>query len=223
MLKAMLNVTGWLDGAGVLVGLAIIGSIIFAESGLLVGFFLPGDTLLLTAGVFAAQGKLPIALTILVIAGAAIAGDNIGYVIGKTAGRRLFRKQDGLLFRHEYVMRAEKFYERFGSKTMLLAHFVPVVRTFAPIVAGVARMNRAQFVLFDAIGDISWAVIVTLLGFWFGKRIPNIDHYFLMAVAAASIFTFGPVLWHLATDKKFHAKLRASWHRRSGNSKNPEQ
>jgi membrane-associated protein len=205
----MLNVTTLLSGAGVFLGLTIIGGIVFAESGLLVGFFLPGDTLLLTAGAFAAQGKLPLALTLVIIAIAAIAGDNIGYVIGKTAGKRLFRKEDGIVFRHEYVVRAEKFYERFGSKTMLLAHFVPIIRTFAPIVAGIGRMNRIQFVIFDAIGDTSWAIIVTMLGYLFGKKIPNIDHYFLLAVAAATIFTFGPVVWHLASDKKIRARIKA--------------
>src|SRR5580698_9587516 len=110
-------------------GLLLIAAIIFGESGMFIGFFFPGDTLLLTAGVFAAQGKLPLALSILVIAVAAIAGDNTGYHIGKRYGRRLFRKPDGLIFRREYVERAEKFYERFGSRTMLIAHFVPVVRT----------------------------------------------------------------------------------------------
>jgi membrane-associated protein len=211
----MFSPTDLLDGAGVLLSLITIGGIVFAESGLLVGFFLPGDTLLLTAGIFAAQGKLPIGLTLAVIALAAIAGDNIGYVIGKTVGRRLFRKRDGLLFRQEYVERAEHFYERFGSKTMLLAHFVPVIRTFAPIVAGVAHMNRTQFVIYDAIGDTAWAIIVTMLGFWFGSRIPNIDHYILPAVGAAMIFTFSPMLWHLATDKEFHAKLRARFDKSS--------
>jgi membrane-associated protein len=198
-----------LNGAGVAVGLAIIGGIIFSESGMLVGFFMPGDTLLLTAGVFAAQGKLPLAGVMLVVALAAIAGDNVGYVIGEKYGRRLFRKPDGLIFRQEYVQRAEKFYERFGSKTMLLAHFVPIIRTFAPVVAGIARMPRTQFVMFDALGDTAWAIIVTLIGYWFGKRIPNIDHYFLLAVGGATLFTFGPMLYHLATDKKFHAKLRS--------------
>jgi membrane-associated protein len=211
----MLNPSDLLDGAGVLLSLVIIGGIVFAESGLLVGFFLPGDTLLLTAGVFAAQGKLPIALTLLVISVAAIAGDNIGYVIGKTAGRRLFRKKDGLLFRREYVERAEHFYERFGSKTMLLAHFVPVIRTFAPIVAGVAHMNRVQFVLFDAIGDIAWTLVITLLGYGFGSKIPNIDHYILPAVGCAMLFTFSPMIWHLATDKEFHAKLRARFQKKT--------
>ncbi len=157
-------------------GLLLIAAIIFAESGMLVGFFFPGDTLLLSAGVFAAQGKLPLALTLIVIAIAAIAGDNIGYQIGKTLGPRLFRKKDGLIFRHDYIMQAEKFYEKYGSKTMLLAHFVPVIRTFAPVTAGAGSMPRSKFILFDAIGDISWTLIVTLLGYFVGSRIPNIDH-----------------------------------------------
>jgi membrane-associated protein len=178
-------------------GLALIALIIFGESGMFIGFFFPGDTLLLSAGIFAGQGKLPLGLTIVVIALAAILGDNTGYHIGKRYGRRLFRKPDGLVFRQEYVQQAEKFYERFGSRTMLLAHFVPVVRTFAPAVAGIAHMNYGKFALFDAIGDCAWATLVTLIGYWFGTKIPNIDHYILLAVAAVMIFTLGPTLYHL--------------------------
>jgi membrane-associated protein len=178
-------------------GLLFIALIIFAESGMLVGFFFPGDTLLLSAGVFAAQGKLPLAALLIVASLAAIVGDNTGYQIGKSMGPRLFRKKDGLLFRHEYVERAEKFFERFGSKAMMLAHFVPVVRTFTPIVAGVGKMPRAKFAFFDAIGDIGWAVIVTMLGYWFGSKIPNIDHYILPVVGLAILISFGPMVYHL--------------------------
>lgn len=179
-------------------GLLLIAAIIFAESGMFVGFFFPGDTLLLTAGIFAAQGKLSIVSVIIVVAIAAIIGDNVGYHIGKRYGRRLFNKPDGILFRQEYVHRAEKFYEKWGSKTMLFAHFVPVVRTFAPPVAGVGKMNYKQFVIYDAIGDIVWAVVVTLIGYWFGTKIPNIDHYILFAVALVVIVTLGPTMYHLA-------------------------
>jgi membrane-associated protein len=214
----MFSPANLLNGAGVLFGLLIIGGIIFSESGMLVGFFMPGDTLLLTAGAFAAQGKLPIIQVIIVVAIAAILGDNVGYEIGKRYGRNLFKKQDGLLFRREYLERAEKFYEKYGSKTMLLAHFVPIVRTFAPVVAGIGRMNRMQFFVYDAIGDIAWAIIVTMLGYLIGNKIPNIDHYFLFAVLIASIFTFSPLIWHLAKDKEFHAKLRSRF---GGNKKEP--
>ena len=195
----MLSLNGMFDVTHIIQagGLLLIAALIFGESGMFIGFFFPGDTLLLSAGVFAGQGKLSLAAVFVVVSLAAIAGDNVGYHIGKRYGRRLFRKPDGLVFRQEYVQRAEAFYERYGSKTMLFAHFVPVVRTFAPAVAGVARMNYKQFVIFDAIGDMAWAVIVTLIGYWFGTKIPNVDHYILLAVAAVMIITLGPTFYHL--------------------------
>ena len=180
-------------------GLLFVLLIIFAESGLMLGFFLPGDTLLLSAGVFAAQGKLAGGLLALIVgvALAAVAGDNIGYHIGKRYGRRLFRKPDGLVFRQSYVQRSEAFFERFGSKTMLLAHFVPIIRTFAPVVAGVAHMPYRQFVIFDFIGDTAWAIVVTLIGYFFGTKIPNIDSYILFVVGGAVLLSFGPMVYHL--------------------------
>jgi membrane-associated protein len=190
-------------------GLLVIAAIIFGESGMFIGFFFPGDTLLLSAGVFAAQGHLDLALTIAIIAAAAIAGDNVGYHIGKRYGRKLFRKPDGLIFRQEYMQRAEHFYERFGSKTMLIAHFVPVVRTFAPPVAGIAHMPYKKYILFDAIGDTVWATVVTLIGYWFGSKIPNIDHYILAAVVTVMVVTLGPTVYHLVRaiwQKKHSAK-----------------
>lgn len=178
-------------------GLLLIALIVFAESGMFVGFFFPGDTLLLTAGVFAAQGKLSIAAVIIVVALAAIAGDNLGYYIGKRYGRHLFEKEDGIFFSKQHLHQAEKFFERFGNKTMMLSHFVPVVRTFAPPVAGAANMPRYKFIPYDAIGCTSWAIVVTLIGYWFGSKIPNIDHYILIAVAAVMIITLGPSLVHI--------------------------
>lgn len=187
-------------------GLLLIAAIIFGESGMFIGFFFPGDTLLLSAGIFAGQGKLSLAAIFVVVSLAAIAGDNVGYHIGKRYGRRLFRKPDGLIFRQAYVQQAEAFYEKYGSKTMLIAHFVPVVRTFAPAVAGVARMDYKKFVIFDAIGDTAWAIIVTLVGYWFGTKIPNIDHYILFAVVAVMVITLSPTIYHLAKAlaKKHH-------------------
>ena len=178
-------------------GLLLIAAIIFAESGMFVGFFFPGDTLLLAGGVFAAQGKLNLATLILVVAVSAIAGDNVGYHIGKRYGRRLFKKKDGIVFRQEYVQRAEQFYEKHGDKTMLFAHFVPIVRTFAPPVAGVAKMNYKKYVVYDGIGIIAWAVIVTMIGYFFGTKIPNIDHYIMLAVGGVMVITLGPTFYHL--------------------------
>ena len=178
-------------------GLFLVGVMIFAESGMLLGFFFPGDTLLLSAGIFAAQGKLNLAALLVIAAGAAIVGDNVGYQIGRSLGPRLFRKKDGLLFRQEYVQRSEKFFEKYGSKAMLLAHFLPIVRTFTPVVAGVGKMPRLKFAFFDAIGDSAWAVIVTMIGYWFGSKIPNIDNYILPAVIAVVLLSFGPMIYHL--------------------------
>ena len=189
----MLNVTHIIQAGGLL----LIAAIIFGESGMFIGFFFPGDTLLLSAGVFAAAGKLNLLSIIIVVAIAAILGDNTGYHIGKRYGRRLFNKPDGLIFKQQYVSRAELFYERYGSKTMLFAHFVPVVRTFAPAVAGIGRMHRRQFILFDAIGDLAWATAVTLVGFWFGSKIPNLDHYILLAVVAVMAFTLIPTTYQI--------------------------
>ncbi len=188
-------------------GLLVIALIIFAESGMMVGFFLPGDTLLLSAGVLAASGQFPIELAVVVIAFAAVLGDNTGYTIGKAMGRRLFRKKDGIIFRQEYVQRAEKFYEKHGAKTLLIAHYVPIVRSFAPLVAGVGKMNRTQFFLYDLIGATSWAVIITLLGYWFGSRISNLDSYILPVVMTIMVISFAPIVWHIIRDPKIRRNM----------------
>jgi membrane-associated protein len=169
-------------------GLLLIAALIFGESGMFIGFFFPGDTLLLSAGVFAAQGKLSLLSVIVIVAIAAILGDNVGYLIGKRVGRRLFQKEDGLLFRKKYLDDAEAFFRRYGDKTMLFAHFLPIIRTFAPPVAGAAAMPHRKFFVYDALGDSTWAVVVTLIGYWFGTKIPNIDHYILLAVVAVMAF-----------------------------------
>lgn len=189
-------------------GLLVIALIVYAESGMMVGFFLPGDTLLLSAGILAASGQFPIELTVTVIALAAVLGDNTGYIIGKTAGKRLFRKKDGIIFRQEYVQKAEKFYEKHGAKTLLIAHYVPIVRSFAPLVAGIAHMNRVQFFVYDFIGAASWAVSLTLLGYFFGSRIPNLESYIHYVLIGVIIISFGPVVWHIVRDPRVRTKLR---------------
>ena len=187
-------------------GLLIISIIVFAESGMMVGFFLPGDTLLFSAGIIAASGGLPIVPLIICIALAAIAGDNIGYQIGKTLGPRLFKK-DGIVFRHENIMRAEKFYEKYGTKTMLVAHFIPIVRTFAPVTAGAAKMNRLQFFVYDAIGIIAWAVIVTLLGYFVGSRVPGIEHYIEPILIGVIVIFLVPTFIHIFRDEKLRTAI----------------
>ncbi len=189
-------------------GLLVIALIVYAESGMMVGFFFPGDTLLLSAGVLAAGGQFPVELAIAVIALAAVLGDNTGYTIGRVMGKRLFNKKDGIVFRQEYVQRAEKFYEKHGAKTLLVAHYVPIVRSFAPLVAGVGKMNRAQFFMYDAIGASSWAVLITLVGYWFGSRIPHLDRYIPIVMLVVVTLSFGPVVWHIIRDPKARRALR---------------
>lgn len=191
-------------------GLLVIGLIIFGESGLMIGFFFPGDTLLISAGVFAASGKLSLAAVVVVAAIAAIAGDNAGYYIGKLAGPRLFNKKDGVLFRREYIKKAEEFFDKYGTRSFLIAHFIPVVRTFLPVVAGAGKMNHIKFSLFDAIGDSAWAVAVTLLGYYVGSKIPGLDHYILLLVLLAVIVSFSPVVWHLARRYRARSKSNSS-------------
>lgn len=196
---ALLNVTDWVSNAGPALGLLIIGGIIFSESGLMVGFFLPGDTLLFSAGFLATAGKLPLFGVIAVITIAAIAGDNTGYEIGKRAGPRLFKKKDGLIFRQEYLQRAELFYEKHGGKTVLFARFIPIVRSFAPIVAGIGGMPRRRFVLYDLCGAFLWTIPIVMAGYWLGSLIdPKLmERYIVLAIGGVMILSFGPTIIHL--------------------------
>jgi len=199
----MLDVTHILQTGGLLV----IGLIIFGESGMMIGFFFPGDTLLFSAGILAAAGKLNIASVLVTVAVAAILGDNAGYHIGSKLGRRLFSKPDGAVFRKEHIDRAEAFYEKYGSKTMLIAHFVPVIRAFVPVTAGAAKMPYPQFVIFDAIGDIAWTIIITLLGYFVGSRIPGIEKIIDPLLVGVVVVFLAPTLWHVLRDPKIRAAI----------------
>ena len=155
-----------LVGAGLLVLLLVV----FVESGLLVGFFLPGDSLLFTAGLLInTQDVLPLWLVLVTVPMAAIAGDQVGYLIGKTAGPRIFNRPDARFFQQEYVDRSYAFFEKYGARTIVIARFVPIVRTFAPVVAGVSRMRYRTFVTYNVIGGVLWGVGVTLLGYFLGQ------------------------------------------------------
>lgn len=186
-------------------GLLLVGLIVFSEVALFLGFFLPGDTLLIAAGIYASQGHLPIVGVIAVVILAAIAGDTVGYFTGRKLGPRVFTKPDSLLFQKDHIRRSEEFYEKYGAKTLLVAHFIPVIRSFAPLLAGVGNMPYRKFLFFDVIGDISWAVIVTLAGYYIGSKIPNLDHYILAALAVVIAATALPTLFHLG---RRHAKKR---------------
>jgi membrane-associated protein len=158
------------------VGLLGIWAIVFAESGLLIGFFLPGDSLLFTAGFFASSPSsidealhLPLVPLLIGCFVAAVAGDQVGYLFGRRVGPSVFKRPNSRLFKQDNVEKAQKFFEKYGPKTIVLARFVPIVRTFAPVVAGVSRMNYRTFVTFNVIGGLLWAIGVTLLGYFLGQ------------------------------------------------------
>ena len=195
-LVIMLDVQHIIESGGIL----LIGFIIFAETGLLLGFFLPGDTLLFAAGFFVAQGKLPLPLLLIVVILSAILGNEVGYEIGSRTGKKIFRKKDGLLFREEYITRASDFYEKHGGKTIVLARFVPIVRTFSSVVAGVGKMSRIKFLTYNIIGAFMWCLTIILLGVWLGNRVPNIDKYIIPAVIFATVFTMGPTIYHVGKE-----------------------
>jgi membrane-associated protein len=180
-------------------------AIIFAESGLLFGFFLPGDSLLFTAGLLASQGNLNFPVVLVGCFVAAVVGDQAGYVIGNRAGPTLFRRPDSRVFKREYVERAQGFFEKYGSKTIVLARFIPVVRTFAPVVAGVGKMPYRTFVTFNVLGGLLWAVGVTTLGYVLGTTIPSIDRYLLPAIAVIIFLSILPVLFEI---RKSRARTR---------------
>ena len=171
-------------------GLLLLVAIVFAETGLLVGFFLPGDSLLVTAGVFAATGALNIWLILTLVTAAAIIGDQVGYYIGYRTGPRIFRREDSLLFKRRHLLRAQEFYERHGGKTIIIARFVPIVRTFAPVLAGVGQMEYRRFVSFNVVGGLLWVWSMSLGGFLLGHMIPDIErniHVVIVVVVFLSI------------------------------------
>ncbi|MEK9196215.1 MAG: VTT domain-containing protein [Patescibacteria group bacterium] len=177
-------------------GLLVIAFILFAETGLLFGFFLPGDTLLLAAGILVASGTFSLATLLPVIVISTVLGNIVGYEIGHHAGPRLFKKEDNKIFRKEYLIRAEEFYEKHGGKTILFARFIPIIRTFAPIVAGIGVMDKKLFNLYNVVGGAIWGVGITLIGYFFGSKIPNIDHYILPVILSVVLLSFLSPLLH---------------------------
>lgn len=175
------------------VGLVGIFLVVFAESGLFFGFFLPGDSLLFTAGLFASQGYFGIAALAIGCAVAAILGDSVGYAFGARVGPRLFSREDSLFFHKKHLERASAFYARHGVKTIVLARFVPIVRTFAPIVAGMGGMKYRTFFAYNVIGGIVWAVGFTLAGYFLGTLVPGIDRYVEAIALGIIALSFVPV------------------------------
>ncbi len=181
-------ITGWW-------GYALLAGIVFAETGLLVGLFLPGDSLLFTVGVVAGAGELNIVQICALLVFFSILGDQSGYLLGRRTGPRIFVRPDSLLFKHEYVSRTQQFYEKHGGKTLIYAKFVPIVRTFAPFMAGVGRMRYTRFVSFNVIGGLGWVVSMTLAGYYLGS-IPVIRGNFDKVVIGIVFLSVAPMAVH---------------------------
>ncbi|HVF75341.1 MAG TPA: VTT domain-containing protein [Acidimicrobiales bacterium] len=188
------------------VGTIGLFAIVFAESGLLIGFFLPGDSLLFTAGLLASQGKLNFPLILVGCFVAAVAGDQVGYAFGNRVGPALFRRPESRLFKHENLEKAQAYFDKYGSKTIVLARFVPIVRTFAPILAGVGTMEYRTFVRFNILGGFIWAVGVTSLGYILGDTIPDIDKYLLPVIGFIILLSLIPVFLELRRARRGGAR-----------------
>ncbi|MBP6911839.1 MAG: VTT domain-containing protein [Candidatus Pacebacteria bacterium] len=186
-LKTLIQIIGYL-------GIFIF---VFAESGLFFGFFLPGDSLLFTAGLLASEGYFSLSLIILIAFVAAVAGDSVGYSFGKRMGPLLFNREESHFFKKSYVKKSSLFYDKHGSKTIIFARFIPIVRTFAPILAGTAQMDYRKFLAFNIVGGLLWTVSLPVLGFLLGQVIPDIDRYILPATLAVVAISFLPVIWQL--------------------------
>lgn len=171
-------------------GAPLVCTIVFIETGFFVGFFLPGDSLLITAGIFSAAGVIPLKWLLAPVMLCAIVGDQIGYWIGRATGASLYKKKDSLFFRREHLQRAHDFYEKYGGRAVILARFMPIVRTFCPPVAGAAKMPYGRYLLFDIFGGIFWVCATILGGFTLGRSVPNIGkyiHYVILVVVVVSI------------------------------------
>ena len=171
-------------------GAPLVCTIVFVETGFFVGFFLPGDSLLVTAGIFAAAGVIPLRWLLLPVMGCAIVGDQLGYWIGRTAGPALYRREDSLFFRRSHLQKAHDFYEKYGGRAIIFARFVPIIRTFCPPVAGAARMPYSRFLLFDIFGGVFWVGTMILGGNFLGRSVPNIGqriHYVIAVVVVLSL------------------------------------
>jgi membrane-associated protein len=193
LFQTIYNVQGLIQWGGTL----MVCGIVFIETGLFAGFFLPGDSLLVTAGIFAAAGHLKLAWLLLPVSLCAIAGDQLGYWIGRTAGEKLYQREDSRFFKRRHLEQAHEFYEKYGRKTIVLARFVPIVRTFCPPVAGAARMKYARFLAWDIFGGIFWVCSMVLAGFFLGSAVPSIDKQIHWVIAVVIFLSLLPAIYHV--------------------------
>lgn len=177
--------------------------IIFAETGLLIGFFLPGDSLLVTAGLLGSQGYINPFFLGLLLTIAAIVGDSVGYSIGKASGPRLFTREDSLLFNKKHLIRAHEFYDRHGGKTIIIARFMPIIRTFAPVVAGMGAMKYPRFLAYNAIGGVLWVWSMLLIGYFLGRYVPGIAKHIELVIIVVVLLSILPaIIGRLKSEKQ---------------------
>lgn len=181
--------------------------ITFAESGLLIGFLLPGDSLLFTAGFMSSQGSFDIMILIPLLFIAAVAGDSVGYTFGYRVGRKIFKKKNSILFSKKNLQRAQAFFDAYGAKTIVFARFLPVIRTFAPILAGVGKMKYPVFFFYNLLGGIIWSAGLIILGYTLGSVVPNAHYYILPIILLIILFTSLPQIIHLIKNKKFRYEI----------------
>jgi len=186
--------------------LGVIG-IVFAESGLFFGFFLPGDSLLFTAGFLASQGVFPIAFLMIGCVVAAIVGDSVGYAFGNRVGKKIFTRDHSFFFQKKHLQRARDFYEKYGGKTIVMSRFLPVIRSFAPIVAGAADMDYRMFLFYNVIGGTCWALGLTGIGYVLGYLIPNVDRYLLPLIGVIIFLSFVPPVIHVLMERRRNGGL----------------
>ena len=179
--------------------LGVIG-IIYLETGAFFGFFFPGDSLLVTAGYFASQGHLPIVILLVFTFIAAVLGDSTGYAFGKKVGPAIFNKENSLFFNKKYIIRAQEYYERHGGKTIIIARFIPAIRTFAPIVAGIGNMRYKTFLAYNMIGGFVWTWGMLLIGYVFGSVVPNPDRYIIPLVSVIIIISAAPAIFKIVQE-----------------------
>jgi membrane-associated protein len=200
------------------VGLFII---VFAESGVLIGFFLPGDSLLFSAGFLASTGFFNIYILVPLVVIAAVTGDAVGYMFGHKVGRRLYERPDSRWFRQKHLQAAEAFYAKHGGKTIVIARFLPVVRTFAPIVAGASSMRYRRFFVFNVTGALLWGAGVTIAGYLLGEAIPDIDRYLLPMIAFIILISILPTVLHILHSNR--EQLRSRFRRRPADAEVVEE
>jgi membrane-associated protein len=191
-------------------GYLVLVAIVFTETGLLIGFFLPGDSLLITAGLVAATGALNIWWLNGLLMVAAIVGDSVGYAIGFRTGPRIFTREDSLLWNRRHLIRTREFYERYGGKTIVLARFIPIIRTFAPVVAGVGQMNYRRFLFYNVFGGIGWVASMTWAGYLLGRAIPNIHQHVHVVVAVVVVLSVLPIVSEVIKARKRRRASAAS-------------